>query len=131
MQLKWLLGAIWEPKGPREEKRYQKWFGFGVDLSRFEFHFGTWRHFFRNMFLMFFLGGVFVDADFWKSKVPKRLSKWSAKGAWGYPLGSEKTMVFIVRETMRKSRGGLGGNFFQTASPDPLWRGPGKYFSRF
>ena len=24
MQPKWLLGAIWEPKGPREGKRYQK-----------------------------------------------------------------------------------------------------------
>ena len=42
-------------------------------------------------------------------------------------------MVFTVREAYGEVSVGEapGGNFFQTASPDPLWRGPGKHFSGF
>ena len=40
-------------------------------------------------------------------KAPKMEPKWSPKGAWGYPLGSEKTMVFIVREAYEGVSGRL------------------------
>jgi len=40
-------------------------------------------------------------------KAPKMEPKWSPKGAWGYPLGSEKTMVFIVREAYEGISGRL------------------------
>jgi hypothetical protein len=33
MEPKWFLGAIWEPKGPREKKGTKKSFGFGLDLN--------------------------------------------------------------------------------------------------
>ena len=40
-------------------------------------------------------------------KAPQMEPKWSPKGAWGYPLGSEKTMVFIVREAYEGVSGRL------------------------
>ena len=40
-------------------------------------------------------------------KASKMEPKWSPKGAWGYLLGSEKTMVFIVREAYEGVSGRL------------------------
>ena len=40
-------------------------------------------------------------------KASKMEPKGSPKGAWGYPLGSEKTMVFIVREAYEGVSGRL------------------------
>ena len=104
----WDLGAIWGPKGSRKEKRCKKWLGFGLDLNPFWLHFETWRHFFRSRFSMFFWRCLFHSlGDFWAPMVAKRLPKWSPKGASGYFLGSEKTMVFIVRQAYEGVSGRL------------------------
>ncbi len=112
MEPKWVPGAIWGRKGPREAKGCQKWSGFGLDSSPFGLHFGTWRHLFRRHFFMFFLEvsfslpGRLLGAK-GAQKAPQMEPKWSPKGAWGYPLGSEKTMVFIVREAYGEVSGRL------------------------
>ena len=108
----WDLGAIWGPKGPRKEKRCQKWFGFGLDLNTFWLHFGTWRHFFQSRFSMFFFKVPFsipsrLLGTNGGQKASKMEPKWSPKGASGYFLGSEKTMVFTAREAYEAVSGRL------------------------
>jgi hypothetical protein len=96
------LGA----EGSQAGKKYKKIFEYCMDLTPFELHFGTWRHLFRNIFYVFVWRCLCrCLVDIWKSKVRKRLPKWSPKGTWGYPLGSERTMVFIVREAYEEVSG--------------------------
>ena len=106
------LGSFWDLEAffRRKEKKCQKWFGFGLDLNPFWLHFETWRHFFRSRFSMFFWRCLFQSVgDFWAPMVAKRLPKWSPKGASGYLLGSEKTMVF----TARKAYEGVSGRLWE------------------
>jgi len=61
---------------------------------------------------MFFLEGSFslpgrLLGTKGAQKAPKMEPNWSPKGAWGYPLGSEKTMVFTVREAYGEVSGRL------------------------
>ena len=58
-----------------------------------------WKIYFSNL-------GRLLEAK-GAQKATKMKPKWSPKEAWGYPLGSEKTMVFTVREAYEGDSGRL------------------------
>ena len=70
--------------------------------------------------------------DFWAPMVAKRLPKWSPKGASGYFLGSEKTMVFTVREAYEGVSGRLWEAIFYRLRLQTLSGGvPGRILADF
>ena len=60
-----------------------------------------WKLYFSNL-------GRLLEAK-GAQKATKMKPKWSTKEAWGYPMGSEKTMVFTVREAY----GGVSGRLWE------------------
>ena len=89
--------------------------------------------FFGVVFLCFFWRCLFQSVgDFWAPMVAKRLPKWSPKGASGYFLGSEKTMVFIVREAYEGVSGRLWEAIFSRLRLQTLSGGvPGSILADF
>ena len=72
------------------------------------------------------LGSLFRSLDdLWAPKVAQRLSTWSQKRARGR---CENPGTYCTGSIGGGLGEALGGNFFQTASPDPLWRRPGEHF---
>ena len=70
--------------------------------------------------------------DFWAPMVAKRLPKWSPKGVSGYFLGSEKTMVFTVREAYEGVSGRLWEAIFYRLRLQTLSGGvPGRILADF
>ena len=65
-------------------------------------------------------------------KAPKNGGKMEPKGSPRAPSGKCKNHGRHCTGGIWGGLGeGLGGDFFQTASPDPLWRGLGEHFCRF
>ena len=89
--------------------------------------------FFGVVFLCFFWRCLFQSVgDFWAPMVAKRLPKWSPKGASGYFLGSEKTMVFTVREAYEGVSGRLWEAIFSRLRLQTLSGGvPGSILADF
>ena len=55
-----------------------------------------------------------------------------AKASLGAPSGKcKKHGRGYVFGTSGGLGEGPGGDFFQTGSPDPFWRGPGEHFNKF
>ena len=92
--------------------------------------------FWKCFFDPFFEGVFFAPwARFGCPRWPKcsqNVAKIEPKGSLGTPSGKCKNHgrghVFSTYGSLGE---GPGGDFFQTGSPDPFWRGPGEHFSRF
>jgi len=105
-------GGHFGAKGSQEGKKVPKivwiWSGFEPFWAPFWDLEAFFSEYFFDVFLevSFSLPGRLLGAK-GAQKAPKMEPKWSPKGAWGYPLGSEKTMVFIVREAYGEVSGRL------------------------
>ncbi len=137
VDLKWSQNGVWAPSGakmgPGRKKRCP-----GPPVStHFGGHFRDFGAHFPCLFLMFFWKASFsvlgrLLGAKGAQKGAKMEPKWRPKRSWGHPLGSVKRMAGAMFSAHKGVLGeGLGGDFFQTGSPGPCWRGPGEHFCRF